>query len=176
VDLVELLQEEFSTLQETAGEKHAITLQRDFDQVVVEADRNRLSQVLTNLLTNAMRYSPQGGTIEVTLSGVPSETSSLAPAHEPAEPGQVPQAVMVTVNDQGIGIPPDERERIFERAFRGRGARFAAGSGLGLYISREIIERHGGRLWAEPRKAQGSSFRFTLPTSRSNPNGDPSLS
>ena len=77
---------------------------------------------------------------------------------------------MITINDQGIGIDPDERERIFERSFRGRGAMFASGSGLGLYISREIIERHGGRLWADSREGQGSSFSFTLPTSRSNPN------
>jgi signal transduction histidine kinase len=163
VELVELLQEEFSNLQETAGGKHTITFHSDFDQVFVEADRNRLSQVFTNLLTNAIRYSPQGGTIEVLLSAAPSEAS------EPAEQGMLPQAVMVTVNDQGIGIHPDERERIFERSFRGRGAMYASGSGLGLYISREIIERHGGRLWVEPGEPQGSSFRFTLPTSRSNP-------
>lgn len=59
---------------------------------------------------------------------------------------QAKQAVMVTVNDQGIEISPEERERIFERSFRGRGALFASGSSLGLYISREIFERHGGRL------------------------------
>lgn len=169
VELVELLQEEVSTLQETSGEKHPITFQSDIAQVFVEADQYRLNQVLSNLLINAIRYSPQGGTIEVTLSGVPAEANPPAPANEPAEQGQLPQTVMISVNDQGIGIPPDERERIFERSFRGRGSMYAAGSGLGLYISREIIERHGGRLWVESQQGQGSSFRFTLPTSRSHP-------
>lgn len=171
VDVVEVLQEEVTTLQETTGEQYIITFQSAFDQVLVEADRHRLSQVLTNLLTNAIRYSPQGGTIEVLLSQVSSEANLPPPTSEANEPGQVPQTVMVTINDEGVGIPPEERERIFERSFRGRGARFAPGSGLGLYISREIIERHGGRLWVEPREKQGSSFRFTLPISRAHLNG-----
>ncbi len=169
VDLVELLQEEVASLQETAGEQHPITFHSEVDQMLVEADRYRLSQVLTNLLTNAIRYSPHGGPIEVTLSQVSAEAGRSNPAGETGEPGQVPQAVLVTINDQGVGILPEERERIFERSFRGRGAQVASGSGLGLYISREIIERHGGRLWVEPREGPGSSFRFTLPTSRTSP-------
>ncbi len=167
VDLVELLQEEIATLQETAGEKYQITFQSTFEQIIVEADRNRLIQVLTNLLTNAMRYSPQGGAIEVTLSAAPSEASNTSQVDGQPQQGSFLQAVLVTVDDQGIGILPGERERIFERSFRGRGAQYASGSGLGLYISREIIERHGGHLWVEAREERGSSFRFSLPISRS---------
>jgi signal transduction histidine kinase len=169
VELVELLQEEVSTVQETSGARHPITFQSDFESIFVEADQYRLNQVLSNLLINAIRYSPQGGMIEVKLSGAPAEANQPAPANGPGEQGQLPQTVMISINDQGIGIPPDEHERIFERSFRGRGAMFAAGSGLGLYISREIIERHGGRLWVGSQQGQGSSFRFTLPTSRSHP-------
>jgi two-component system OmpR family sensor kinase len=167
VELVELLQEELSVQQETSGEQYPIHFQSDFDQITVEADRNRLSQVVMNLLINAIRYSPQGGTIKVLLTQAPSEPATTSAAQEGAPSTSFPQTVMVMVNDQGIGVLPSERERIFERSFRGRGARFASGSGLGLYISREIIERHGGRLWVEPHAEQGSSFRFTLPTSRS---------
>lgn len=170
VDLVELLQEEIEVLQESAGQQHPIIFQSDLEQVVVEADRNRLSQVLTNVLTNAMRYSPGGGAIEVILSAAPAGSDASAQETGSVGQGVPPQAVLLRVNDEGIGIPPEEREHIFERAFRGRGAQYAAGSGLGLYISREIIERHGGRLWAEPHEPQGSSFCFTLPTSRTNPN------
>jgi|GEM_PF-829595 len=167
VDLVELLQEEISTLQETSGEKYQITFHRTFNQIIVEADRNRLIQVLSNLLTNAIRYSPQGGAIEVTLSQAPSEASGAFHMGGQSQQRSFPQAALVMVNDQGIGILPGEREHIFERSFRGRGALYASGSGLGLYISREIIERHGGYLWVEAREEQGSSFRFTLPISRS---------
>jgi signal transduction histidine kinase len=169
VDLVELLEEELQVVQESAAQ-HPITFQHALDQAIVEADRNRLSQVLTNLLTNAIRYSPQGGAIEVILSATPSEPGPSAPAKWATGPEPATQAVLVCVNDKGIGIAPGERERIFERAFRGRGAQYASGSGLGLYISREIIERHGGHLWAEPRAPQGASFCFTLPLSRSNLN------
>lgn len=166
VELVELLQEELSVQQETSGEQYPMSFQSDFKHITVEADRNRLSQVVTNLLINAIRYSPQGGNIEVKLTQAPSEPATTSAEQEGAPSASFPQTVMVIVNDQGIGILPSERERIFERSFRGRGARFASGSGLGLYISREIIERHGGRLWVESRTDQGSSFRFTLPTSR----------
>jgi signal transduction histidine kinase len=170
VELVEFLQEEIATVNETSDEQHRITFQSGLKEVTVEADQTRIIQVLTNLLNNAIRYSPKGGTIEVILSKAPSEADSTVLDNQSAEQGQLPQAVMVTINDEGIGLAPEERERIFERSFRGRGASFAPGSGLGLYISREIIERHGGRLWAEPRERQGSSFRFTLPISRSNLN------
>ena len=82
VELIELLEEEISNLQDAGDEKHSITLQTDFDEVLIEADRNRLSQVVTNLLTNAIRYSPQGGTVEVILSAAPAEPDPSAPPNE----------------------------------------------------------------------------------------------
>lgn len=169
VELVELLREEIAAVQETTSKACPILFRSDFDHVYVKADAGRLSQVLTNLLINAIHYSPQGGQIEVHLTHAPQKpvTSPQAAAQHP----QFPQAVMVIVNDQGIGVLPSEREHIFERAYRGRGSRLAPGSGLGLYISKEIIERHGGRLWVQPREGQGSSFCFTLPSSRSSEAG-----
>src|SRR5262249_25572345 len=158
VELVEFLREEMASFQNSFGELSAFSFKTDLEQVKIEADRNRLSQVLSNLITNAVHYSPQGGTIELWLTPAPSPKS---PAPQPNQESILPQAVMVIVNDQGIGVTPNERERIFERTVRGRGSDLAAGSGLGLYISREIITRHGGHIWVEGRESQGASFRFT---------------
>jgi signal transduction histidine kinase len=110
-------------------------------------DPPRLEQVLFNLLTNAFKYSPKGGDIEVKVDKVDQK------------------AAMVSVRDQGIGIPQDQRERIFEPFFRSSTAVEAktVGAGLGLYISKEIIERHDGRMWFESDEGVGSTFSFSLP-------------
>jgi signal transduction histidine kinase len=119
----------------------------------VHADPRRLEQVLHNLLDNAAKYSPAGSTIEVAAVLRDGE-------------------VVVSVADEGYGIPPHELERLFERYERGRLARrlTAAGAGLGLAIARHIVEAHGGRIWAEspvpgrpPGAHPGAVFYFTLP-------------
>jgi PAS domain S-box-containing protein len=110
-------------------------------------DRDRLEQVLQNLLSNAVKYSPNGGEVIVHLEDL----------------GEVAR---VTVTDQGIGISPDALGHLFERYYRStnRASRNVKGLGLGLYISRALVEAHGGRIWAEsPGLGQGSSFSFTLP-------------
>jgi signal transduction histidine kinase len=114
---------------------------------VVRADAGQLQRVLQNLLANAIKFTPEGVTPRVAVSGV------LA--------GQVHE---LTVADNGIGIEPAEDERIFDMFARGPGeaARFR-GTGLGLAISRRIVERHGGRLWVEPNAGGGSVFKLTLP-------------
>jgi signal transduction histidine kinase len=113
---------------------------------IVDVDANRLSQVLRNLLDNAVKYSPDGGLIVVR--------------------GEVrANEVMVSVADQGIGIAPEHLNRLFERFFRvrsGLGDR-VVGSGLGLPIARTIIESHGGQIWAESRLGEGTTMNFTLP-------------
>ncbi len=166
IELVEFLRDEVASFQSAFGEHSTFSFKTDFEQVTIEADRNRLSQVLTNLVTNAVHYSPQGGMVEIWLTQAPA---SQPPAPPSNQANVLPQAVMIVVNDQGIGVAPNERERIFERTVRGRGSSLVAGSGLGLYISREIITRHGGSIWVEGRESQGASFRFTLPTSRTHP-------
>ena len=112
----------------------------------MEADPDRLTQVLRNLLDNAVKYSPQGG-----LTVVRGEV-------------QAGEAV-ISVADQGIGIAPEHLNRLFEKYFRVKAgqSRGVAGSGLGLPIARAIVEAHGGRIWAESRVGQGSTFTFTLP-------------
>jgi signal transduction histidine kinase len=170
VELVEFLREELASFQSSFGELATFSFKTDIEQLTIEADRNRLSQVLSNLVTNAVRYSPQGGKIELWLTPPPPPQT---PASQTNQENLLPQAAMVIVNDQGIGVAPNERERIFERTVRGRGSDLAAGSGLGLYISREIITRHGGNIWVEGREDQGASFRFTLPASRTHPDDPP---
>ena len=109
-------------------------------------DPERLDQVLTNLFTNAIKYAPDGGEI---LVRVEQQGSNAA----------------VAIQDHGIGIAPDQLPRLFDRFHRAAPATSAtAGLGIGLYVARELITAHGGRIWAEsPGPDQGATFQFTLP-------------
>ncbi|MBV9893639.1 MAG: GAF domain-containing protein [Chloroflexi bacterium] len=124
-----------------------VSFARDFP--LVRGDADQLRRALFNLVQNAVKYSPDGG--EVLVAGeVPSGS-----------------AVLVRVIDHGVGIAPGEEERIFERFHRtdNRLSRTTAGVGLGLYITRNIVEGHGGRIWAESAgPGRGSTFNLLLPT------------
>lgn len=113
---------------------------------VLEADPRRIEQILHNLLENAVKYSPNGG--RITIRGE---------AHE--------DEVLVSIEDQGVGIPPEQLDRIFERFHRvgHPQTRHAGGSGLGLSIARALVEAHGGKIWAQSTLGKGSTFYFTLP-------------
>jgi signal transduction histidine kinase len=119
----------------------------DRDQIIVEADQRKLHQVVFNLMSNAVRFTPHGGRVDVSAKVV----------------GDV---VEVAVADTGYGIAPDEQELIFEefhQAQDANGGQHPDGTGLGLPIARRFIELHGGRLWVESAPGEGSTFRFTLP-------------
>ena len=114
--------------------------------LLVDADQDRVTRVLANLIANAVKFSPQGGTITVAAM-------------------QDRGWVYTSVDDQGPGIPPDQLQHIFERfrqvesaATKGKG-----GSGLGLTICQAIVELHGGKIWVENLPQRGSRFIFTLP-------------
>lgn len=109
-------------------------------------DRRRLSEVLQNLLDNAVQYTGPGGRIEVSA-------------------GSEGRDVMLTVSDTGMGIPQAEQARIFERFYRVDAARSreVGGTGLGLSIAKHLVEAHGGRIWVESEVGRGSSFHFTVP-------------
>lgn len=115
----------------------------------VFADEERIGQVLKNLLTNAVKYSPQANKVIVGIA-------------------EIKYGIRISVQDFGIGIPEADHKKIFGRFYRSNAktGRKITGFGLGLYISGEIIKRHGGRIWVEDSKPRGSTFYFTIPTGR----------
>jgi len=116
------------------------------DPLVAIVEPKRIEQVLRNLLSNAIKYSPEGGTITVQGRGDKRQ-------------------LLIRVSDQGIGIPPEELERVFERFYRVENEiiQSVRGAGLGLAVCQGIIEAHGGRIWVESTIGVGSNFYFTLP-------------
>ncbi len=144
VDMGELAGEVATRMQLTTT-THQISVRND-SRNVVTADRDHLEQVLNNLVTNAIKYSPSGGSITIDV--------------RPDDGG-----VRLSVTDHGIGIPEKELEAIFGLFYRSpdRAASDAAGMGLGLYISKEIVVRHGGRIWAESAGTKGSTLNVVIP-------------
>lgn len=143
-DLLGLIQ---TIIQDTELDKDKRIKIIGSQHVMVFADPVRIGQVMTNLLTNALKYSDKNSDINVEMRTI---------AH----------LVMVTVEDHGEGIPREKLEKVFRpfyRALNERNRVSISGSGLGLYISREIVRQHGGRMWAESRQGVGSRFYFTLP-------------
>ncbi|HEX2923654.1 MAG TPA: PAS domain-containing sensor histidine kinase, partial [Chloroflexota bacterium] len=109
----------------------------------VLADQDRLERIFTNLLSNALKYSPPDTEVRVTAT-------------------KRDGTVQVSVIDQGVGIPPEDRRHLFQRYYRAKGTRKTEGIGLGLYITRMLVQAHGGRIWVESEAGKGSSFSFTL--------------
>jgi two-component system phosphate regulon sensor histidine kinase PhoR len=127
---------------ERAGLAVAVDCPEDLPFVM--ADPNRLEQVVVNLLHNAIKFTPNGGRIDVC-----------------ARP--TTGAVIFSVQDTGIGITENDLPRIFERFFKADRARSGGGTGLGLAISRRLVEAHGGKLWVESIEGSGSTFYFSIP-------------
>ena len=151
VDMIRLVRSTAERLRLFA-ERQGLQITLDVpDRVApVRGDEDRLGQVLVNLLHNAVKFSPNGGTIVVGVSETVEE-------------------VTVWVRDPGIGVPRADLVRIFERFYkvdRAR-ARGRGGTGLGLSIARHVVDAHGGRIWVESEEGQGSRFAFTIPTAPS---------
>jgi signal transduction histidine kinase len=122
-----------------------IVLAADGEVDVVEGDERRIRQVIFNLLSNAVKFTPAGGEVDVSAVQVNGE-------------------VRVAVADTGPGIAPEDRERIFEEFQQtGVGLEQREGTGLGLALSRRLVELHGGRIWVDSEPGEGSTFVFTLP-------------
>jgi signal transduction histidine kinase len=146
VGVAELIDETVEAFRPQAEQK-GLVLAEDVarDVSAVRGNPEKLQRVLYNLVQNAVRHTPQDGT--VTLRAEPADGF-----------------VRIEVADDGEGIPPEQAEQVFDRFFRGGdGARNGAGAGLGLSISRAIVEAHGGRIWIEPGNGRGSRVIFTVP-------------
>ena len=117
----------------------------------IEADERKVRQIVLNLLSNAVKFTPTGGHVTVGASAIDG-------------------SFQVSIRDTGIGIAPDDQERIFDEFQRTDRTRSAEGTGLGLALARRFVELHGGRIWVESALGRGSTFRFTLPvrTARAN--------
>ncbi len=146
-DLVALTRRVVTRLQVTT-ERHTLSIDADQEYLVVDVDPRRIEQVLGNLVNNAIKYSPEGGCIDITLRA-----------------DRQAQSAVLCVADQGIGIPAHQQARIFSRFVRADNARERAigGTGLGLYLCRELVERHHGRIWFASTEGQGSTFFVSLP-------------
>ncbi len=148
IDLRSLLEELHEAMEPLAKEKE-ISLQETLDAELppVEADRTKLRRILVNLLSNALKFTPKQGRVEMRAS-VEGER------------------VRLTVSDTGVGIAPEDVARLFDKfeQARSRATRGEKGTGLGLYITRQLVELHGGEIEVQSELGRGSTFSFTLPT------------
>lgn len=136
-----------SLQHDVANRRHTLTLNVPPDLPLVCADRKRMIQVLTNLMGNALKYTPDGGQITVT---------AVHQNHQ--------KTVHVTIQDTGLGIQADEQKQIFTKFFRSGDTEVRArpGTGLGLYITKSLVEMQNGRIWFDSKYGQGTQFHFTL--------------
>jgi PAS domain S-box-containing protein len=141
-DLVELAREQVLLVQEQTS-RHKVRVQAPHAPVAGSWDRQRLGQVVQNLLLNAVKYSPEGCDITVRVDVVHGEAQ-------------------LAISDRGVGISPDHIPRLFDRFYRAD-VSGAGGLGLGLHISKMFMEAHGGRIWVESRLGEGSTFTVALP-------------
>jgi signal transduction histidine kinase len=128
-------------------ERHELGFAAPMGAVFVNADPRRIAQIVHNLLDNAVRYSPDGGLIDVSIKR------------------EGPDAI-VRITDRGVGVPEEEQAHLFQRFYRTTRTRSFGGTGLGLFISRRIAEAHGGRLWLERSGPGGTTFALALPVVR----------
>jgi signal transduction histidine kinase len=164
VELREVVEETLTnTRTEIEARQHTLEVELPDDLPPVLGDRERLVQILTNLVSNAYKYTPDGGRIRIAVDG------QVGP---PAPPGHV----LVAVSDTGIGMTPQELAHLEEKFYRADHplVREQPGTGLGMSITRRLVALHGGELTVQSEPGRGSTFRFTVPSAE--PGGDASVS
>ncbi len=156
VPIIEVVEEIVRSTQAQFEEKEQVLrLEIPEDLEPVWGDRTRLIQVLTNLVSNAHKYTPAGGTIEIRAT---QEDNTR-------DPEGAPQVIHLAVEDTGIGISAEDQKKIFQKFFRSEDeqAREAPGTGLGLNITKNLVEMQGGQIWFESTYGKGTTFHFTIP-------------
>jgi signal transduction histidine kinase len=146
-DITPIINEVLSLLQEPAKEKNLILTTSSSGLPHVEVDPDKITQVITNLVGNAIKFTPSGGQITVAAS-------------------QYEDHLQIDVIDTGLGIPHQDLDKIFDKFYqvtRADSSQKIKGTGLGLPICKGIIEKHGGKIWVESELGKGSKFSFTLP-------------
>jgi signal transduction histidine kinase len=141
----DIVKSEFESLKETANKKNISLVDGNPENIILKADENMLRIVIRNLISNAIKFTPKQGFIKV--------TSEL---HD--------DYFHISITDSGIGIQPETIGKLFkiETSFTTRGTENEKGTGLGLLLCKEFIEKHGGKIWVESEVGKGSSFNFTL--------------
>jgi signal transduction histidine kinase len=159
VSIYQVIEDALRTLRKQIETKNQ-TLQVDVppDQPPVRGDRDRLVQILTNLVSNAHKYTPEGGGIAIRTQRRPDGRGAGAPK----------EFILCAVSDTGIGIAPDDQKRLFTKYFRADDPAVlnVAGTGLGLVITKSLVELHGGEIWVESELGKGSTFAFTMPVAQ----------
>jgi signal transduction histidine kinase len=146
VDVADLLQQTVQLLAYRAAEKKQQLVTQEGRGLVIQADREKLARVLDNLLVNAIKFSPEGATVKI----IQEETEA---------------GITISVHDNGVGIPPEIADKLFEpfeSGIKRKGTSGERSFGLGLYICRQIIAAHRGRIWFESHPGQGSTFFISL--------------
>ena len=145
VDILNVVDKVVAT-QKSYTSKHEFAVDLDSDMPTIVADADKVDQILTNLVSNSIKYAPNGGVI--TVSG--HKTDGV---------------IRMAVSDQGMGIPAEHLDKVFDRFHRidNRDTRKVGGTGIGLYLVKHLVEAHGGRIWVESEVGKGSSFIFELP-------------
>jgi signal transduction histidine kinase len=149
VDLTGLIGQTFELYEDLAEERGVRLETPGTGPLIVPVDRNRMRQVLANLVDNALKYTPEGGRVEVAARQDGSEA-------------------VLTVSDTGVGIPPDELPRIWDRLYRGDKSRSTRGLGLGLSLVKAIVEAHKGRVEVQSTPGEGTRFTLKIPVDPSN--------
>jgi len=143
-DLNDLIRQSVELYEDLAEERGIDILTSVPPELAVAVDRNRMRQVLANLLDNAVKYTPAGGVVQIAAR---RDTSDA----------------VLTVSDTGVGIPPEELPRIWDRLYRGDKSRSTRGLGLGLSLVKAIVAAHGGRVDVQSQPGAGSTFELRLP-------------
>lgn len=145
--MITLLIVQVVAAQRAYTDRHVFKVEIADNLPTIQADEDKLDQILTNLTNNAIKYSPNGGEIVISAR-------------------REGDGVTCSVADQGLGIPADDLPKVFDRFHRSdsRGAREVGGTGIGLYLVKHLVETHGGMVWVESEVGKGSKFSFTLPS------------